>query len=54
MLNFLAELRSFKSKKLVTNDIEYLILFNTSDKETVELAKLPADTILKVTVEIND
>lgn len=54
MIEFLAEVREVKSKKLVTNDIEYTVKLNTNEQSILELAKLPADQLVKVKIEPND
>ncbi|MEK9207805.1 MAG: hypothetical protein AAB922_04935 [Patescibacteria group bacterium] len=51
---FLAEVREVKSKKLITNDIEFTLKVNTNDPSILELAKFPADTMIKVSVEISN
>ena len=48
---FLAELRKVEAKKLVTNDVEVTITFNTSDTDILDLGKIPADTLLRVYVQ---
>ena len=51
MIEFIAEVREIKSKKLVSLDKEIIIVLNTSDLIALELAKLPADTLLKVKID---
>lgn len=50
-IQFFAEVREVKSKKLITNDIEYTVKLNTDSEFALDLGKLPADTLLKVTIE---
>lgn len=54
MIQFLGEVRQFKSKKLITTDIEYTVTINTTDVTAVELAKIPADKMIKVIIEIEE
>lgn len=54
MIEFLAEVREVKSKKLVTNDIEYTVKFNTNEQSVLELAKLPADQLIRVSVKLEE
>lgn len=51
---FAAEIREVKSRKLITNDIEYTIKFNTIDQIVLDLAKIPADQLVKVIVELEN
>ena len=53
-MEFIAEIREVKSKKLITNDIEFTVKLNTSDPAILELAKIPADQLIKVVIEIDD
>jgi len=48
---FLAEIRKVESRKLITNDTEVKVLFNTNDTSVLDLGKLPPDQIVRVTVE---
>ena len=51
-IEFEAEIRKVEAKKLITNDMEYKLILTTSDNRLIELAKLPADSMIKVTIEI--
>lgn len=53
-IEFLAEVREVKSKKLITNDIEYSVKLTGSSPKILELGLLPAETILKVITEIEE
>lgn len=50
-INFDAEVRKVESKKLITNDIEYKVTFNSSDPVLLDLGKIEADRVVKVSVE---
>ena len=54
MIEFLAEFRAIQSRKLITNDNEVTVKLATSDLMALELAKLPTDVILKVTIEVEE
>lgn len=51
-LQFLAEVKEVKSKKLVSLDVSYNIVFNTDDPAVLQLGALGGDALVKVTVEI--
>lgn len=53
-IEFIAEVREVKSKKLITNDLEYKVVFNSDNPIILELARIPADQLVKVTVETHD
>ena len=46
--------REVKSKKLITNDIEYTVKLNTNEQSVLELAKLPADQLIKVSITLEN
>jgi hypothetical protein len=50
-IQFEAEIRSVNSKKLITNDIEYKVTFNSSDPHVLDLGKIGAERVVKVSVE---
>jgi len=50
-IEFSAEIREVKSKKLISNDIEYKVTFNSSDPVVLDLGKIEADRVVKVSVE---
>lgn len=54
MIQFTAEVREVKSKKLITNDIEFTVKLNTDNQEVLKLALIPADKTILVTIEEND
>ena len=49
-MEFFAELREVKSKKLITGDIEYKITLTTDNAQVLDLGKIPADTLFKVNI----
>lgn len=49
-MKFIAEIKEVKMKKLVSLDNEYRITFATSDKNILELGKIPADEVVEVEV----
>lgn len=51
-ITFTAEVREVKAKKLITNDIEYRLVLASSDKRMIELATIPSDCVVKVSIEI--
>lgn len=50
-ISFIAELKETKQRKGASLDNEYSIKFVTEDSTVIELAKLPSDTLFKITVE---
>lgn len=50
-MKFLAEITEVKAKKTVSLDIEYSVKLRTEDKEALKLGELPADTIVKISIE---
>jgi len=52
-ISFEAEVRSAKSKKLITNDIEYSVTLTGSSPSILQLGHIPGDTTIQVTVKIN-
>ena len=53
-IQFDAEVRQVKSKKLVSNDIEYSVVLTTSDPRLLQLAMLPSDITISVNIKPND
>lgn len=51
MIEFDAEIREIKAKKLVSLDQEITVKLNTNDLIVLELAKIPTDKIIKVKIE---
>lgn len=51
-LTFLAEIKKVSSKKLASLDIEYQAVLASNELNLYALGQLPADTMIKVTVEI--
>jgi hypothetical protein len=49
-IEFEAEIREVKSRKLITNDIEYSVRFNTADPIVLELGRLEGDRTVKVKI----
>jgi len=52
-MEFLAEIKSTKQTKKVSNDNVYTLLLETDNPMILDLGKLPADTVVKVKVQIN-
>lgn len=52
MLQFQAEVREVKAKKLISLDKEIIVILNTNDLVALELAKLDTDKIIKVSIEV--
>lgn len=50
-IDFQAEIREVKSKKLITNDIEFTCRFNSDNPIVLDLGKIEADRVVKVSVE---
>lgn len=50
---FMAEVIEVKSKKLVSLDVEYRVILRGDNPAILELGRLPADTMLKVIIEID-
>lgn len=51
MIEFNAEVIKVESKKLISNDIEYSVKLITNEQSVLELAKLPAEQMIKVKIE---
>lgn len=51
-LEFVAEVKEVKSKKLASNDVGYTIILHTDDMKVLSLGTLDGDVLLKVTVEV--
>lgn len=54
MIEFNAEIREVKSKKLVSLDNEISVRLSTNELPALDLAKIPPDKTIKVKIEIND
>lgn len=50
----MAEIREVKSKKLVSNDIEYSVRMSGESKEILKLGEIPADVVVKVTISTGE
>lgn len=50
-MNFTAELKEAKGVKSASLDLVYSLKLITEDPQILDLAKLPSDTLLKVTIE---
>ena len=50
-IEFVAEIREVKSRKLISNDVEFTCKFNSSDPVVLDLGKIEADRVVKVSVE---
>ena len=53
IISFLAEIVETKQRKSVSNDNVYSLLLRTDDVRTIDLGKLPPDTIVKVTISLD-
>lgn len=51
LAEFSAEIKEVKSKKLVSNDIEYSIRLTTNNPNILSLAVVPADSLIKVIIQ---
>lgn len=51
-MKFKAEIKEVKSRKLITNDIEYSLKLTTSDPQILGLGAIPADEILDVDIAL--
>ena len=52
-IEFDAEVRQTKSKKLITNDIEYSVNLTGNNPHILNLGLIPADSTVHVTIIIN-
>lgn len=52
MSKFLAEIKQVQSRKTPSLDLIYKIVLESDDPTLIDLGKLPADTMVKVTIEI--
>lgn len=50
-MEFFAELKHTKQAKLISGDNQYEIRLVTDNSEILDIAKLPAETLFKVTIE---
>lgn len=51
MISFIAEIKEIKTKKLPSLDMEYSLRIVTNDQNLLELGKIPADKLIKVTIQ---
>ena len=51
-LKFTAEIKQVNARKAVSLDIIYKLVLQTDDVKVLSLGALPADTMIKVTVEV--
>lgn len=54
LLQFMAEVKEVKSRKLASLDVSYRVILETDDPSVLSLAALSADTLLQVTVEVDN
>lgn len=52
MTKFVAEIKKTSQRKTASLDNVYQIVLETDNAEILDLGKLPADTLVKVTVEV--
>lgn len=52
MIEFTAEVKKTSSKKLASLDVEYQTVLATTDPGMYKLGLLPAESLIKVTVEV--
>jgi hypothetical protein len=50
-MQFEAEIKTTGSRKLVSNDIEYKVVFTSNNPEVLTLGAIDPQTTVKVTVE---
>ena len=50
-VDFVAEIKEVKSKKLASNDISYRVILETNDPAVLNLGALDADMLVDVSVE---
>lgn len=53
-IEFIAEIREVKSKKLVSNDLEFSVRLSGESSEILKLGEIPPDQVVKVTIESNN
>lgn len=53
-ISFTAEVRSTKSKKLITNDMEYTVTLSGSDPKILSLGYIPGETTIEVNIKIKN
>lgn len=51
-MDFKAEIKNTSQRKLVSGDNQYTITFGTNNPLILDLGKLKADSVVKVTVEL--
>jgi len=51
-MDFIAEIIRTSQRKLASNDNQYEVVFRTNNPMILDLGKLPSESIVKVTVDI--
>lgn len=51
MITFTAEIREVKARKLISLDQEVSVKLTTNELSALELAKIPTDKVVEVTIE---
>lgn len=52
-MDFTAEIIRTSQRKLASNDNQYELVLRTENPQILDLGKLSSDTIIKVTIEID-
>jgi hypothetical protein len=53
-MNFNAEIKRTSQRKMASLDNVYQIVLETDNSQILDLGKLPADTLVKVTIEVQN
>lgn len=53
-MEFLAEVKKVESKKLASLDIGYTVTLYTDDPSVLSLGAIQGDSVLKVTIEVQE
>lgn len=53
-MEFTAELKQATSRKTASNDMVYKIVFETSNPQTLDLGKLPSDSLFNISVTLHN
>lgn len=53
VMEFIAEVKKVSQRKTASLDQVYQVVLETDNPQILDLGKLPADVVVKVTVEVN-
>lgn len=53
-MNFVAEIKRTSQRKAASLDNIYQVVLETDNSEILDLGKLPSDTAVKVTIEVEN